>query len=126
MKTALISFAASICMMTACSAGTEPNDTSLAGQNDTHYPIDVNQNANWHSLNEGRLDLGDDQNKIRAMVDEMEGIEPGMVMIIGADAWVNATYSDGLSKEERKELHDKLETSLRKAVPRYHIHLDLD
>jgi hypothetical protein len=126
MKKTFLSVAAISMLLTACAQGTEPNDTSLEGQEDVTYPIDVNQNPNWHNLREDRLDLGDDQSKFRSTVAMVDGVEPGMVILIGSDAWVNASFTGEFTAEEKKEIRKQLKKALIKAVPRYEIHLNLD
>jgi hypothetical protein len=115
----------SFTMLTACASGTEPNDTSLSGKDDGKYPIDINQNANWHDLSEDRIDLGDDQSKLRGVVESTPGVRPGMVFLIGADAWVNAKFTEDVSASEKEQIELELKKALIKAVPRYEIHLNL-
>ncbi|OZM56765.1 hypothetical protein CIB95_11130 [Lottiidibacillus patelloidae] len=126
MRNAFLSVVTISMLLAGCAQGTEPNDTTLEGQEDVAYPIDVNQNPNWHNLREDRADLGDDQSKFRATVNMVEGVEPGMVIIIGNDAWVNASFTKNFSTKEKKEIRNELKKSLIKAMPRYDLHLNLE
>jgi hypothetical protein len=126
MRIAFLSVVTISMLLAGCAQGTEPNDTTLEGQEDATYPMDVNQNPNWHNLREDRADLSDDQSKFRATVSMTEGVSPGMVIIIGNDAWVNASFTKKFSDEEKKEIRKKVKKSLIKAMPRYELHLNLE
>jgi hypothetical protein len=127
MRITFLSVVAISMLLVGCAQGTEPDDTTLQGQEDVAYPMDANQNPNnWHNLREGRADLGDDQSKFEETVNMVEGVDPGMVILIGSDAWVNATFTENFTKEEKKEIRKELKKALIRAVPRYEIHLNVD
>jgi hypothetical protein len=126
MRIAFLSVVAISFLLVGCAQGTEPDDTTLQGQEDVAYPIDSNQNPNnWHNLREDRADLSDDQSKLSATVNMVDGVQSGMVILIGSDAWVNAEFTKNFSEEEKKEVRKELKKALIRAVPRYEIHLNL-
>jgi hypothetical protein len=72
------------------------------------------------------LNIGHDQDMIRYLVGNTEGFDPGLITIVGKDAWVFAKISPQYAEDERKEMTDRLHDSLQTQMPRYDIHLNID
>ncbi|OLO42263.1 hypothetical protein BTR23_03295 [Alkalihalophilus pseudofirmus] len=84
---------------------------------------EINHSASFRTPTTTRQDLGDDQDKIREIV-ELEGFTPGMIITAGSHAWVNVrddgTYQGKVKEKKMREL----QTALKQGIPRYQIHLN--
>lgn len=85
----------------------------------------INQTPSFKTLDRHRIDLGDDEDKIRSILAEEEGVTPGTVFILGKDVWVNATL-DTKDKKEIEKKKKELQKVLSKAMQRYDIHLRMN
>ncbi|MCR6112372.1 hypothetical protein HXA35_18735 [Bacillus sp. A301a_S52] len=84
----------------------------------------------YRSLNSPRQTEEDDQKLIEDIIYELDGVVPGMVILVGAQAWVNVMPDDAspqsYTKEEEDKLKDKIEDELKKGNPRYHYRVILN
>lgn len=106
--------------------GPGPINYGVIRDDNDEYRYDglINQSPSFRTLDRHRQDLGDDEDKIRTVLTE-EGVEPGMVFIIGKDVWVNATVQVK-NDEELKKKQEQLENVLSRAMQRYDIHLQIE
>ncbi|MGO4889135.1 hypothetical protein ACJ2A9_15400 [Anaerobacillus sp. MEB173] len=86
----------------------------------------INHSPSFKTLDNTRPDLGDDEQMIRLVVANEKGIRPGLVAIIGKDAWVNVHFTDSYPKNEREKKLNALKKSLNDAIPRYDVHLNVN
>lgn len=87
---------------------------------------EMNHSPSFITLDNDRTDLGDDQDMIRSIVAREKGLSPGMVMMVGKDVWVNVHFDGAYQENERQEMTKQLRENLKKAMPRYDIHLNID
>lgn len=80
----------------------------------------------YSNIGSKNLNIGHDQDMIRYMVGHTQGFDPGMVAIVGNDAWVFAKISSDFSEEERERKVGQLQDQLEGGMPRYDIHLNID
>lgn len=107
------------------------DDRNNVPDDDDDLVDDVDQNPNFPNISKNRTDqgmrdMGDDQDMLRTVVEGMPEFEPGMISIVGDEAWVNVRLAEKLSKEERQKRIKELEARLMKAMPRYEVHLNVN
>jgi hypothetical protein len=108
-------------VMVAC------NNTEPPGDDGTYYSFDTNTNPNsYRMINSPRPTISDDQDKIRAAVEDSTGLDPQWVSIVGNTANVHVNIPSNYSKEQKQKLENKLLDAITNAVPRYNIRLKLD
>lgn len=93
-----------------------------------HRPIplhegEVNHSASFRTLTPDRQDLGDDQDKIREIV-ELKGFRPGMIIMAGSHVWVNVDDDGNFEGKAKEKKLKELRTALRQGIPRYQIHVN--
>ncbi|WP_026672786.1 hypothetical protein [Alkalihalobacterium bogoriense] len=98
------------------------NYGEITDEPDFYHEGYENHSTSFRTLTPRRQDLGDDEEKIRYVI-EQEGLRAGAVIIAGSHAWVNV-YGDGLSAEEQKEKEKQARQSLQRIVPRYQVHVN--
>lgn len=80
----------------------------------------------YSNVGSKNLNIGADQDKIRRIVAATDGFDPGIVTIVGNDAWVFARISPEYTDEEKEEKIEELHRRLQFAMQRYDIHLNID
>lgn len=86
------------------------------------YSFETNQDPqSIRNLSDQQYSLSDDQDKMRYIVLAEDGMDPGMVAVIGNRAYVHVSISQDVKNKEGKidELREKLQT----AMPRYDVRL---
>lgn len=63
--------------------------------------------------------ISEEQEMIEGIVYELADVEPGMVIIVGNQAWVNIMFDNNLPVEERERIVIDLEKRLYQANPKY-------
>ncbi|WNF37269.1 hypothetical protein RJD24_02065 [Bacillaceae bacterium IKA-2] len=82
----------------------------------------INHGTSFRTLDSHRHDLGDDEEIIREILSEEQGVQPGTIFIIGKDIWVTAKL-DVEDQKERKQLQADLQKLLTKVMQKYDVHL---
>lgn len=82
----------------------------------------INHGTSFRTLDSHRHDLGDDEEIIRDILIEEQGVRPGTIFIIGKDIWVSAKL-DSEDKKERKQMQANLQKLLSKMMQSYDVHL---
>lgn len=100
-------------------------------QNESYKTSEANVTGrSYRSLNSPRQTEEDDQQLIEDIIYEMDGVVPGMVILIGAQAWVHVMPEDAspqsYTKEEEDKLKGQIEDELKKGNPRYHYRVILN
>ncbi|MBU8905865.1 hypothetical protein [Desertibacillus haloalkaliphilus] len=147
MKKALLGFGISLIALSACTPAQPPQAQSAADQSrmgQVSYgmlgpgPINYGQirdeptygyngelpRSSFRTTSTHRPDFGDDQDKIREIVAQKEGINPGYVVIAGKHAWVNVRFAGDYSDQERQQKLKSVRQSLEQGIPRYQVHLN--
>lgn len=63
--------------------------------------------------------VSEDQEIIEGIIYDLPYVEPGTVIIIGDNAWVNVMFDNNMSDTQRKKLVMILEKRLSKTIPKY-------
>lgn len=109
-------------MMVGC-GNTEPP----GGDDNTFMSYETNTNPNnYQRINSPRPVISDDQDKIRAAVQDASGKDPQWVSIVGNTAYVHVNIPSNYSKSKRARLENNLRDAITNAVPRYNINITLD
>ncbi|UII55761.1 hypothetical protein LS684_19385 [Cytobacillus spongiae] len=83
------------------------------------------QNPNLPNIDGNGVDQAEDVEQAREVIEQLDGFEPGAVWINGQDMWVTA-YKKGMqSNEEKIDTEAMLHKKLLKALPRYHIEVQV-
>ncbi len=91
-------------------------------QNEIQFDGMMNHSPTFKTLNRHRDDLGDNEEKIRSILLQEEGVRPSAIFIIGKDIWVNVTLVTANIKE-REQKQIQLQQLLSQAMQEYNIHL---
>ncbi|WP_017725972.1 tautomerase family protein [Halalkalibacterium ligniniphilum] len=83
-----------------------------------------NTSTSFRTMNRGRQHLGDDQERIRSIIQDQFDLNSGMVIIAGSHAWVNVKFPEGISREQKDERLAELEKALQQGIPRYRVHVN--
>ncbi|UTW70640.1 hypothetical protein KHA80_11220 [Anaerobacillus sp. HL2] len=75
----------------------------------------INQSPSFRTLDRSRTSLGDDEDKIRSILMDEEGVTPGTVFILGKNVWVNAK----LNSKNKKEIEKKKKRITNRIVKGY-------
>ncbi|MGJ9385820.1 hypothetical protein [Salipaludibacillus sp. CF4.18] len=75
--------------------------------------------TSYRSLDAPRQTEGDDQEMIENVVYAIPKVTPGMVILTGANAWVNIQIEGEPSQEEEDKVIEDVEKQLKQANPRY-------
>ncbi|RAK20463.1 hypothetical protein B0I26_104115 [Anoxybacillus vitaminiphilus] len=94
--------------------------------NDFAAPEKTNQNPNFISLTEGSANNRADVNQIAQAIEKYTDYRPGSIWLNGRDAWVTVHATKNVSRKQREKDRDKIYKTLTRAMPRYHIHLNMD
>ncbi|MFC0272452.1 hypothetical protein ACFFIX_13505 [Metabacillus herbersteinensis] len=86
----------------------------------------TNQNPNFIDLSESRPNYGTDENKLSEALIGEEGLTMGPVVRNGQDIRVTVYTSDDLSKKELRDREEELHNKMVRALPRYHIKINLE
>ncbi|PYZ92479.1 hypothetical protein CR194_12460 [Salipaludibacillus keqinensis] len=73
----------------------------------------------FRSLNTPRQTEADDQEMIESVIYDIQGVTPGMVILIGGRAWVNVMFDENLNQQQQDQLVNEIEQKLIDANPRY-------
>ncbi|NEU30420.1 hypothetical protein GN156_06445 [bacterium LRH843] len=87
------------------------------------YEGEINTSTSFKTMNRDRRTLGDDQELIHHIIHNRFGLDSGMVILAGSNAFVNVTFPKDLSKAERKEKLDQLNKAFMSEIPRYKVHV---
>ncbi len=103
-----------------------PGPVNYGVINDQRRPHQENElnhtGLSYRDPKAARQDIGEDQDMIENIVYETEGVTPGMVVIVGGQAWVNIMFNDngqGLTQQDQDQKVSEVEEKLKQANPRY-------
>ncbi|MCE7792455.1 hypothetical protein K8O68_08500 [Salipaludibacillus sp. CUR1] len=100
------------------------NYESINRQKEPYDPITESNvtGKSFRSLDTPRQTEADDQDKIETAIYDMPGVTPGMVILIGGNAWVNVMLEDQYetsSQEQESQILADIEKRLKEVNPRY-------
>jgi hypothetical protein len=102
------------------------NDLDRTEDNDTlDRTFSGDQNPNFINFDGKRLDNQDDINHARKVIAANEGYRPGAVWVNGEDMWVTAYRKGMMTNQEKSDAEAQLHKMLLKALPRYHIEVNV-
>lgn len=104
--------------------GPGPINYGVIRDDEDEYRYDgfINHSTSFRTLDSHRHDLGDDEEIVRDILSEEQGVQPGTIFIIGKDLWVSAKL-DVEDQKERKQLQADLQKLLAKVMQNYDVHL---
>ncbi|MBU9710733.1 hypothetical protein [Evansella tamaricis] len=93
-------------------------------QTDPYNPVTESNSTgtSYRSPLQERQDLGDDQELIEMALYRMDGVTPGMVVLMGGHAWVNVMLDETASGQENIDKEARIreiEARLLEVNPRY-------
>ncbi|MBU9724356.1 MULTISPECIES: hypothetical protein [Bacillaceae] len=100
------------------------NYGAIEEQADPYHPV-TEQNStgtSYRSPLQEHQDFGDDQDMIEDVLYRMEGVNPGMVVLMGGHAWVNVMLDDTMAGQENVDKESRIreiEEELYEVNPRY-------
>ncbi|SDZ45159.1 hypothetical protein SAMN05421736_11341 [Evansella caseinilytica] len=63
--------------------------------------------------------IGEDQDTMERIVHDIPGVSPGMIILVGGQAWVNIMFEENVTDSEQENQVREIERRLIEANPRY-------
>lgn len=113
--------------LAGCNAGTDADGLYSDNGDNSYMSYETNQSTNhFLQIDSPRPTISDDQDKIREAVQDVAGIDPQWVSIVGNNAYVHVNVPNNYSKVEKQKLENKLLDAITSVVPRYDIQIRFD